>query len=119
MESADTLALDTWRQRPRLLKVGENAARMVNSLFFSNGLRHRRLPRHGVRSRCAGWQANRVFAVDARHVYAMTDTGPLLIEDIEPGEVQPAGLYSVRVGGTQLHVYGGIGRRLRPEDASG
>lgn len=35
---------------------------------------------------------NRVFAVDARHVYAMTGTEPLLIEDIEPGEVQPAGL---------------------------
>lgn len=62
---------------------------------------------------------NRVFAVDARHVYAVTDTGLLLIEDIEPGEVQTAGLYSVRVGGTQLHVYGGIGRRLRPEDTSG
>ncbi len=33
MESADTLDLDTWRKRPRLRKVGENAARMVNSLF--------------------------------------------------------------------------------------
>jgi hypothetical protein len=62
---------------------------------------------------------NRVFAVDARHVYAMTDTGLLLIEDIEPGEVELAGLYAVRVGDTQLHVSGGIVRRLRPEDTSG
>ncbi len=62
---------------------------------------------------------NRVFAVDARHVYAMTDTGLLLIEDIEPGEVELAGLYSIRVGDTQLHVSGGIVRRLRPEYTSG
>lgn len=55
---------------------------------------------------------NRVFAVDARHVYAITDTGLLLIEDIEPGGVERAGLYSVQVGGTQLHVSGGIVRRL-------
>ncbi|WP_223215492.1 DKNYY domain-containing protein [Agrobacterium pusense] len=62
---------------------------------------------------------NRVFAVDARHVYAITDTALLRIEDIESDEVEPTDLYSVRVGGTQFHVSGGIVRRLRPEDTSG
>jgi hypothetical protein len=50
---------------------------------------------------------NRAFAVDAHHVYAMTDTGLVPCEDIDREHVQPNGPYAVRVADTRFHVSGG------------
>ncbi|NSY98996.1 hypothetical protein G6M12_24130 [Agrobacterium tumefaciens] len=62
---------------------------------------------------------NRVFAVDRRHLYAMTDTGLLLMPDINPSEVQTAGLYAIRVGNTRFHISGGTLRQSPFEEMSG
>ncbi|UXT50607.1 hypothetical protein FY136_14890 [Agrobacterium tumefaciens] len=62
---------------------------------------------------------NRVFAVDMRHLYAMTDTGLLLMPDINPSEVQAAGLYAIRVGNTKFHISGGAMRQSPFEEMSG
>jgi len=51
---------------------------------------------------------NRAFAVDAHHVYAMTDTGLVSCREIDREHVQPAGPYAVRVAGTRFHVSGGL-----------
>jgi len=50
---------------------------------------------------------NHVFAADAHHVYALTDTGLVLCEDIDREQMRPAGLYEVHVAGTRFHVSSG------------
>ena len=47
---------------------------------------------------------NRVFAVDAHHVYAMTDSGLILCEDIARDLVQQVGPYAVSVENTRFHI---------------
>lgn len=50
---------------------------------------------------------NRVFAIDARHVYGLTDSGLILCEEIDREQVQPFGPYAARIGDTRFHVSGG------------
>lgn len=50
---------------------------------------------------------NRVFAADACRVYAITDSGLLLCEEIDREQVQTMGNYAVRVADTKFHVSGG------------
>ena len=49
---------------------------------------------------------NQVFAVDARHVYAMTDAGLVLCAEIDRKHLVQDGLYSVRVADMAFHVSG-------------
>ncbi len=54
---------------------------------------------------------NHVFAVDARQVYAMTDSGLRSFPQIDRGQVHADGHYAVRAGNTRFHLSGGA---LRP-----
>lgn len=58
---------------------------------------------------------NRIFAVDAHHVYAMTDTGLVACEEIDRDRVQPFGPYAVRVADTKFHM-ANIGLQQAPLD---
>ena len=50
---------------------------------------------------------NRVFATDAHHVYALTDGGLILCEEIDRDLVQPIDPYAVRDANTRFHVSSG------------
>ena len=47
---------------------------------------------------------NRVFAADARHVYALMDLGLTICEGLDPAKVRPQGAYAMVSQKTRFHV---------------